>query len=80
MNRDQAEQVARHLDPSEGEVIFFQSDGQILHPHAHNRSDLSPFHMDAYACTKEWGQIKVAKIHSDDYERGVEPDFSAFWF
>lgn len=73
-------EVAERLDPSEGEVIFFQSEGQILNPHPHGRNDALPWHVDAFACRRRFGQIEIAKIHSDDWERGAEPNWNAIWF
>lgn len=65
MNESQAKQVAQQLDPGEGDVIFFQSDGQIMHPHYHS-GGFGPRHVDAWACRKKWGSLEIAKIHSDD--------------
>ncbi len=65
MNESQAKQVAEKLDPSEGEVMFFQSDGQIINPHYHS-GGIGPMHVDAWACRKQFGSIQIAKIHSDD--------------
>lgn len=80
MNKWQAMEVAEKLNPSEGEVIFFQSEGQILNPHPHSRSDLGPWHTDAFAVRRRFGTLEVAKMHSDDYQRGADPDFNAVWF
>lgn len=72
-------EVAKRLDPSEGETMFFQSDGQILHPHAHGKNDPLPWHVDAFACRKRLGSIEIAKIHSDDWETGAEPNWYGFF-
>ena len=79
VNKFQATEVAERLNPSEGEIIFFQSEGQILHPHPHSRNDPLPWHVDAYACRRRFGKIEVAKIHSDDWVTGTEPKWGA-WF
>ena len=79
MNYSQAMQIAEQLNPSEGEVIFFLNDGMMI-PHPHSKNDLGPFHTDAFACTRQLGSIQVAKIHSDDLERGADPDWRALWF
>jgi hypothetical protein len=80
VNQQQAMQIAERLDPSEGEVIFFTNDGMIFNPHSHSGLDLGPLHTDAYACRRQFGTIQVAKIHSDDFECGAEPDWMAIWF
>ena len=80
MNKQQALEIAERLDPRGGEVIFFQSEGQILHPHPHGRNDPLPYHTDAFACRRNYGSIEVAKIHSDDWETGAEPNWYSAWF
>jgi hypothetical protein len=75
MNDDDAREVAKRLDPSVGETIYFTSENDIIHPHVHGKLDLGPFHTDGYAVRRTWGGLELAKIHDDDYERDVEPRF-----
>lgn len=65
MRESDAKAIAQRLDPNEGEVIFFQSDGQTLNPHFHSGGS-GQLHVDAWACRKQLGSIQIAKIHSDD--------------
>lgn len=66
-----------------GDVYFIQTEGQILnpHPHAYQRGDweLPGLHTDGYAVRREISGYAIAKIHSDDYERGATPDFRPYY-
>lgn len=75
MNEEQAIEAASRLGVPMGEMIFIQSDGQIRHPHLHGRSDFGPSHVDGWAVKNDFGTYRAAKIHSDDFERGVEPNW-----
>lgn len=77
-----AKTIAESLNPSEGEVMFFQSDGQIMNPHYH-AGGLGYLHVDAWACRRNFGSLQIAKIHSDDefnnHYRINWKDVSSIW-
>jgi len=75
VNQEQAIDAAKQVGVSIGEMIFVQSDGQIRSPHQHASSDFGAPHVDGWAVKNDYGTYKAAKIHSDDFERGVEPNF-----
>lgn len=78
MKREDAIDVAKTIYMSNGDIAFIQSDGQIRNPHQHGRNDPFAPHVDGWAVRYEFGSYEAAKIHSDDFERGVTPDFRAF--
>lgn len=82
MNEEEAiVRFARGLGMGTGDVYFIQTEGQIGNPHAHRRgsSDLPFLHTDGWAVRNDGMTYSVAKIHSDDFERGAEPSWHTYY-
>ena len=71
---------ARTLGMMNGDIYFIQTEGQISHPHFH-RGDpgLAWVHTDGYAVRNDGFNYSIAKIHSDDFERGAEPQWRTYY-
>lgn len=70
---------ARTLGMSYGDVYFIQTEGSINNPHAHRKGDLTWIHTDGWAVRNDGLNYSIAKIHSDDFERGAEPQWRTYY-
>ncbi|MCU1580014.1 MAG: hypothetical protein JWP19_2218 [Rhodoglobus sp.] len=82
MNEEEAVvRFARTLGMGVGDVYFIQTEGQINNPHAHRRGDgsLMFLHTDGWAVRNDGLNYSIAKIHSDDFERGATPNWNTYY-
>jgi hypothetical protein len=64
-----------------GDIYLIQTEGAISNPHAHRKGDSSWMwlHTDGWAVRNDGYTYSIAKIHSDDFERGVEPQWHTYY-
>jgi hypothetical protein len=82
MNEEDAiVRFARTLGMSSGDIYFVQTEGQIGNPHAHRRGDSGMIwiHTDGWAVRNDGFTYSIAKIHSDDFERGATPSWHTYY-
>ena len=72
---------AKTLEMSYGDVYFIFTDASMFgHTHtAKKRGELSYEHTDGWAVRNDGLTYSIAKIHSDDFERGVTPNFQTYY-
>lgn len=73
-------EFAKGLGMSAGDVYFIYTEASFMgHSHtAKKRGELTYTHHDGWAVRYDGLSYSIAKIHSDDFERGSTPLFQTY--
>lgn len=75
---------AKTLNMSMGDVYFIYTESSFMgHSHKAVRQGQSVepgyHHYDGWAVRNDGFNYSIAKIHSDDFERGITPNFQTYY-